>query len=112
MPLNKGILRGESSEDLDDNRLYKSAVFWPPCLWISDVTKFGCRRHQSRGPCGSLLRTGYVFYVIEQKAEEGNMALFHDTINRKWERASAARAIICLESAEVRTFPSYEFRFI
>lgn len=52
------------------------------------------------------------FYVIEQKAEEGNMALFHDTINRKWERASAAVAVICLESAEVRTFPSYEFRFI
>lgn len=44
MPLNKGILRGESSEDLDDNRLYKSAVFWPPFLWISDVTKFGCIR--------------------------------------------------------------------
>lgn len=52
------------------------------------------------------------FYVIEQKAEEGNMAPFHDTINRKRERASAAVAIICLEAAEVRTFPSYDFRFM
>lgn len=34
------------------------------------------------------------FYVIVQKAEEKNMTLFHDTINRKWEGVSAARAFL------------------
>lgn len=47
------------------------------------------------------------FYVTLQKAEEGNMAFFHDTINRKWERASTARGVkMSVEFAtEVRTFP-------
>lgn len=46
------------------------------------------------------------FYTIVQKARGREHDLFfHDTINRKWEGASAARGVSVEVATEVRTFP-------